>query len=588
MDWTKVLRSLQSDFLKRLSSGHLLHTQKQGEHSELTIISGERLRQLRDFCWEMAEKYKRAGTVRDVFISNLKGKLGEEVVKERLADFITEVDYEKKLGGDGGIDFTLNSDTDVGIEVKSRCGFFNKVKWSLTVEEVRKNSVVACVLIQEEVNEAQSEYHLIFAGFLPTEMIKLKTGKIYFGIEQLLYGGGLRFFLEEAQAGKIQDKSIIFYRNSEKQENSWQSLKKTNQHDIDNYPFSEQELRQNNHANSHLNQINRINNQRQNDSVLRKESEYFYIELANKQLNLGNFATAIEYYSKIIDNHKHNYKKDELYYKRAFARYQLEDYQGTVDDCSFLISTNPNHIQAYNLIAQAYYQLTQYQQAIFNYTQVIRLNPLNGDAYRNRADARYDLGDKQGAIEDYAQAIKINPFDSDTYTNLTTNLLEDSKSRENHQFISRITPETITDCNAYKQRGKYRYDVGDYIGAIKDYTQAININSGNINSSRGNSQNQPQDIEIYHLRGDAYYDAGNKEKAIEDYTQAISINSQHAIAYYQRGCAFYDLADKASAIEDFQIAAELYKKQGNISKYKEVREKILELEIEASLDILDF
>ncbi len=42
----------------------------------------------------MGEKYKRTSPVRDVFINNLKGKLGEELVKESLTDFITEVDYE--------------------------------------------------------------------------------------------------------------------------------------------------------------------------------------------------------------------------------------------------------------------------------------------------------------------------------------------------------------------------------------------------------------------------------------------------------------------------------------------------------------
>ena len=109
MDWINLLRSLQSDFIKRLNSGCLLNCEIPGSHSELTIISGQRLKSLREFCWSMAEKYKRSSTVRDVFVSNLKGKLGEEVVKERLADFITEVDYEKRLGGDSKSDFTVTA-----------------------------------------------------------------------------------------------------------------------------------------------------------------------------------------------------------------------------------------------------------------------------------------------------------------------------------------------------------------------------------------------------------------------------------------------------------------------------------------------
>ena len=200
MDWSSLLRSLQSDFIKRLADGCLLHCQSVGQYSELSIISGERLKQLREFCWMMAEKYKRVSSVRDVFVSYLKGKLGEEVVKERLADFITEVDYEKRFGGDGNVDFTLTANPLIGIEVKSRHGYFNKVRWSVSVDEVQKNAVIVCVLIQEEVNEAQSKYNMVLAGFLPTEMIKLRTGKISFGIEQLFYAGGLRAYLESLQA----------------------------------------------------------------------------------------------------------------------------------------------------------------------------------------------------------------------------------------------------------------------------------------------------------------------------------------------------------------------------------------------------
>ncbi|MEQ8753560.1 MAG: hypothetical protein RID09_08580 [Coleofasciculus sp. G1-WW12-02] len=152
MDWITLLRSQQTDFIQRLKSGHLLHCDVEGQHSELTVISGERLTQLRDFCWQMAEKYKRNSSVRDVFINNLKGKLAEEVVKARLGDWVTEIDYEQRLGGDGKVDFTLTCAPDVGIQVKSRYGSIDTVQWSISPEEAYKNHVLVCILIQEEVN----------------------------------------------------------------------------------------------------------------------------------------------------------------------------------------------------------------------------------------------------------------------------------------------------------------------------------------------------------------------------------------------------------------------------------------------------
>ncbi len=197
MDWITILKAQQTDFIARIKSGDLLHCEKEGQHSELTVISGERLKQLRDFCWEMANKFKQQYDVKNIFFNNMKGKLGEEVVKIRLGDFVTEVDYEKYSGGDGKVDFTLTSDSSIGIQVKARNGNFDTIKWSISQEEIEKNAVLVCILIQEEVSEAQSEYNLILAGFLPTNIIiKSSDSQSLVGIDELLYPGGLRGYLE--------------------------------------------------------------------------------------------------------------------------------------------------------------------------------------------------------------------------------------------------------------------------------------------------------------------------------------------------------------------------------------------------------
>lgn len=204
MDWTTPLKAQQTDFIQRLKSANLLRCDEKGQHSELTVISGERLKQLRDFCWEMVKKYKPTDP-KNYFINNIKGKLGEEVVKSRLADFVTEVDYEKRVGGDGKVDFTLTSDSSIGIQVKARNGNFDKIQWSISQEEIEKNAVLVCILIQEEVSEAQAEYNLILAGFLPTNMITSNTGKALVGIDELLYSGGLRSYLESLTSSEVDE-----------------------------------------------------------------------------------------------------------------------------------------------------------------------------------------------------------------------------------------------------------------------------------------------------------------------------------------------------------------------------------------------
>ncbi|NEU76135.1 tetratricopeptide repeat protein [Hassallia byssoidea VB512170] len=476
MDWITLLRSLQSDFIKRLPSGCLLHCQTEGQYSELTIISGERLKSLRDFCWLMAEKYKRTSPVRDVFINNLKGKLGEEVVKERLADYITEVDYEKRFGGDGNIDFTLSCDRAIGIEVKSRHGSIDRVRWSVSSEEVEKNAVVVCILIQEEVNEAQPEYHLFVAGFLPTQMIKLKTGRISFGIEQLLYGGGLFGYLEQLQFAE-------------------------------NHHFSKQQKNQFRHY------------------IYSEDLTQLHVKQGDECFQKREYEAAIKNYNAALQLNPHD---AEVYYKRGLARYYLVDDEKAIQDYNQAIKINPKYAKAYNQLGLARYELGDYEQAIEDYTQAIRINPFDAVAYRNRADARFHIGDNQGAIEDYTQAIKINP--------------------------------DYVDSNARSE--------------LEDYEQAIKIN--------------PDDADAYYNRGNARFDLGDRAGAIEDYTQAIKINYNYGDAYYNRGNARSDLGDKLLAIEDFQKATDLYWKEGKLAEHKDARERILELEIEESLDILNF
>ncbi|MHC5825545.1 MAG: tetratricopeptide repeat protein, partial [Nostoc sp.] len=130
------------------------------------------------------------------------------------------------------------------------------------------------------------------------------------------------------------------------------------------------------------------------------------------------------------------------------------------------------------------------------------------------------------------------------------------------------------DAIAYKKRGNARSDLGDFEGAIEDYTQAIKIN--------------PNYVDVYYNRGNARSDLGDFEGAIEDYTQAIKINSNYADAYYNRGNIRLEIADKQGAIEDFQKAADIYRQEGKLEALKDTRERILDLEIEESLDILNF
>ncbi|MBF2015839.1 MAG: tetratricopeptide repeat protein [Rivularia sp. T60_A2020_040] len=522
MNWITLLKTQQADFIERLKCGCLLHCDKIGQHSELTIISDEKLIQLRSFCWEMADKYKNfySSPIRDVFINNLKGKLGEEVVKIYFGDLITEVDYEKRLGGDGKVDFTLTSDSSIGIQVKARYGDIDTVKWWVSKEEVEKNAVLICVLIQEEVNEAQSKYNLVLAGFLPTDMIDVNYQKVSFGIDSLLYAGGLHSYLSSL---------MISYSEDTIQENK--------------IPESEA----NNKTSSNQQTEEYIRNQTSNQVI-----DYFIF--ANQLLKNGNYYDAFVNYSKVLQLNP-NLSEPLLY--RSYILNQTENIQEAYNDLSQAILINPIDSQLYFDRGDFLYRIGNLKAAIKDYNQGIKINPYEDYALFLRGKIFTELGEYKAAIEDYTKSIIINSKSTAAYFNrgfiLYYHIGNTQKAIEDFSKAIRINQKY---CDAFYWRGRAFYTEKLRKEAIADFTQVIKLNS---NFSP-----------VYFRRGITFAEIGEFQKAIKDYDLAIKINPYFAEAYESRGYVYDELGYTPLAIQDLKKAAYLYNKQGNEKGYKRV------------------
>ncbi|MDZ8240070.1 MAG: tetratricopeptide repeat protein [Nostoc sp. ChiQUE01a] len=93
------------------------------------------------------------------------------------------------------------------------------------------------------------------------------------------------------------------------------------------------------------------------------------------------------------------------------------------------------------------------------------------------------------------------------------------------------------------EEGVNKYDQANYEGAIKDFSQLIQL--------------EPKNALAYNKRGDAYYRLGDYEQAQADSSQAILLNPQDANAYYDRGFALYELSKYKEAIADYTQAIKL-------------------------------
>ena len=141
--------------------------------------------------------------------------------------------------------------------------------------------------------------------------------------------------------------------------------------------------------------------------------------------------------------------------------------------------------------------------------------------------------------------------------------MEKSKNKQYQTAIKEYTKAIELDpkfIDAYLKRSEMRYKLGDNQGVLDDCYRVIQIKSS-----------VPK---AYYYQGRARFSLGYVQAAIDSYSEAIRQEQSYSQAYYYRGIAYEDLMDHFSATEDWQIAAELFRAEGNYGAYRLTRKKI--------------
>jgi tetratricopeptide (TPR) repeat protein len=150
---------------------------------------------------------------------------------------------------------------------------------------------------------------------------------------------------------------------------------------------------------------------------------------------------------------------------------------------------------------------------------------------------------------------------------------------------------------------KAKYRIGDYQGAIAEYTVAIELapNIAIAYSCRGDAyaklgevkkamadydystQIDPTATINYYRRGNLHYYAKNYALALAEYSHAIELKPDFALAYLGRGYANRELYGDQEGLSDWDCAARLFEDQGNPEQYKYVMDLI---DLNMSIDTL--
>lgn len=116
-----------------------------------------------------------------------------------------------------------------------------------------------------------------------------------------------------------------------------------------------------------------------------------------------------------------------------------------------------------------------------------------------------------------------------------TNATDLNEKIELYTKVIELEPNNL---DAYFHRALAKNDLGDYSGAIVDYSKIIVL--------------EP-DADTYYNRGNSRYSLRDFEGAQEDYQNAYKLDSNFLDALYSLGCVKYDIGDFGGSVLDFTI-----------------------------------
>ena len=96
---------------------------------------------------------------------------------------------------------------------------------------------------------------------------------------------------------------------------------------------------------------------------------------------------------------------------------------------------------------------------------------------------------------------------------------------------------------SFNNRGVAKHRLGDYLGAIKDFSRAIEL--------------APASALVYNNRGLSRVKVEDLDGAINDFTKAVELTPHESAVFYNRGIALAHKKNYAKAITDFERAAVL-------------------------------
>lgn len=259
------------------------------------------------------------------------------------------------------------------------------------------------------------------------------------------------------------------------------------------------------------------------------------IAIGRNVMSMDDYMLSIQYFNQAI---KAKPYLAEPYYLRAFAKMQLEDYDGAERDCSLSIERNKFLTETYKLRGFVRQQLGKDSLAITDYDEGLRYNPQDKYFLFYKAVAEGELRRFGAADSTYSSLLRLYPRFEDGYS---------ARGRMNAlrgdtvQALADVTHAielSNTSIQPYLIRADIRVHQKDWDGALSDINEAIRL--------------KPRDADYYLNRAFIRYNLDDFQGALSDYNYTLELEPYNTAALFNRALLRYEVRDFDRAATDLE------------------------------------
>ncbi len=205
-------------------------------------------------------------------------------------------------------------------------------------------------------------------------------------------------------------------------------------------------------------------------------------------------------------------------YNRAY-HYLSVDRTKAIDLLSQCIKKDSSFTDAYYHRGIAYFKEGKYDSALYDFKVVEEQRPDRSIIWMYKGFTYRNQGNIEEALASFSNYIALNPTDTSAYS--------------------------------YILRGKVKYELGDFEGAVSDYDMAMKL--------------QPFEEKYQYYRFVALFDAKQYQQALEALDRLIEINNEFYGYYFYKGNVLLAMERYTNAIYMYNIA--ILKNYNNADSY---------------------